>query len=130
MVNFLPTTIGAGLELVSPSCPANYSSYCSTWEIGLSDGMSLFIFYILFNCLFIYEQINRNMARRSSKSSEQCRHITLPRFSCELYSGCERLRCSLPVSFSSLSFSSSLVPSLSPDLCHAKKPKKKMRRET
>eukprot|EP00026_Physarum_polycephalum_P006259 Phypoly_transcript_06301.p1 GENE.Phypoly_transcript_06301~~Phypoly_transcript_06301.p1 ORF type:complete len:524 (+),score=61.67 Phypoly_transcript_06301:155-1726(+) len=38
IVNFLPTTIGGGLVFESASCPQGFTSYCSTWEIGLSDG--------------------------------------------------------------------------------------------
>ena len=54
IVNFLPTTIGAGLELVSASCPANFTSYCSTWEIGLSDGIVFVVLCCVMLCYVIF----------------------------------------------------------------------------
>jgi len=39
IVNFLPNTIGSGLVLINPAaCPISNTSYCHTWEIGLTDG--------------------------------------------------------------------------------------------
>jgi sialate O-acetylesterase len=39
ILNFLPNTIGSGLNFRTASCPSGIpTTLCSTWEIGLSDG--------------------------------------------------------------------------------------------